>query len=298
MNQDIPFLQRGDLIRIVSPAKAIDTDLLLNAQNELEKRGYRVKIGQHAGGRWNYFSGTDEERMADMQEALDDIECKAILCARGGYGSVRIVDRLNWAGFLRDSKWMIGFSDITVFHHRVQRFGLPSVHATMPLNFKENTPEALDSIFTAIEGEINHYRFQTDNSSKKGSAEGDVVGGNLSIVYSLLGTDDRISYDGAILFIEDLSEQLYAFDRMWHSIEKAGILDQISGLVIGGMTGFKDTDPPTGFSIESIILDKMSYRNIPVCFGFPAGHINDNRAIVLGKKARLVVEKGGCEFIQ
>lgn len=298
MNQDIPFLQKGDLIRIVSPAKAIDTDLLLNAQNELEKRGYRVKIGQHAGGRWNYFSGTDEERMADMQEALDDVECKAILCARGGYGSVRIVDSLNWAGFLRDPKWIIGFSDITVFHHRVQRFGLPSVHATMPLNFKENTLAALDSIFTGIEGETNHYRFQTDNSSKKGSAEGDVVGGNLSIVYSLLGTDDRISYDGSILFIEDLSEQLYAFDRMWHSIEKAGILDQISGLIIGGMTGFKDTDPPTGFSVESIILNKMSYRNIPVCFGFPAGHINDNRAIVFGKKARLTVGESETEFTQ
>jgi len=298
MVQDISFLQKGDLVRIVSPAKAIDADLLTNAKNELEQHGYRVIIGQHATGRWNYFSGTDEERKADMQEALDDIECKAILCARGGYGSVRIVDRLNWAGFLRNPKWIIGFSDITVFHHRIQRFGLPSVHATMPLNFKENTPEALDSIFTAIEGGTNHYRFQTESFSKKGEAEGRVIGGNLSIVYSLLGTDDRLSYDGVILFIEDLSEQLYAFDRMWHSIEKAGILDQISGLIIGGMTGFKDTDPPTGLSIENIIMDKMSYRNIPVCFGFPAGHINDNRAMVFGKTARLIVGEGKCEFIQ
>lgn len=297
MIKSIPHLQPGDLIRIVSPAKAIDQELLDYACKLIEDKGYRVKIGQYAAGRWNYFSGTDEQRAHNMQEALDDPECKAIICARGGYGCIRIVDLLNWAGFLRNPKWIVGFSDITVFHQHIQRYGLPSIHATMPLNFPDNSQEAIYSLFNALEGKNNTYHFSTSHS-KSGIAEGKVIGGNLSILYSLLGTDDRPDFENAILFIEDLSEQLYVLDRMWYSFEKSGALDQISGLMVGGMTDMKDTSPKTGFSVEEIINNMFSFRNIPVAFHFPGGHITDNRAIILGKEAKLTVEKDIATLIQ
>ena len=297
MTTEIPYLKPGDLIRIVSPAKAIENELLTHAKNVLEAAGFRVKIGKNAGNRWNYFSGTDSERLADMQEAINDPECKAILCARGGYGCVRIVGLINWAGFLRAPKWMIGFSDVTVFHHHIQRFNIPSIHATMPLNFKENTQEALNSLVAAISGTKNEYRWQT-NTSKSGEVEGKVIGGNLSIIYSLLGTDDQLHFENSILFIEDLSEQLYALDRMFHSLSKAGVFDKITGLIVGGMTNMKDTEPPTGFSLSQIIMDHFTFRNIPIAFDFPAGHIEDNRAIVLGRLATFRVTKDSAIFSQ
>jgi muramoyltetrapeptide carboxypeptidase len=232
MATEIPYLKPGDLIRIVSPAKAIEHELLTHAKHVLEALGFRVKIGKNAGNRWNYFSGTDSDRLADMQEAIDDPECKAILCARGGYGCVRIVDLINWAGFLRAPKWMIGFSDVTVFHHHIQRFNIPSIHATMPLNFKENTQEALNSLVAAISGTKNEYRWQT-NTSKSGEVEGKVIGGNLSIVYSLLGTDDQLYFENSILFIEDLGEQLYALDRMIHSLSKGkNLIERVEDVMI------------------------------------------------------------------
>lgn len=293
-----PFLQKGDRIRIVAPAKAIDSILVEYAQKYLEENGFEVVIGKHTTGRWNYFSGTDDERQLDFQEALDDEDCKAILCARGGYGCVRIFDRINWAGFLRSPKWVIGFSDVTVFHHRIQAFELPSIHATMPLNFQANTPEALNSLLKALEGKENTYQFASSINNKSGKATGNVIGGNLSIVYSLLGTKDRLDCSGNILFLEDLAEQLYAVDRMFFALEKAGVFEQISGLIIGGMTDMKDTNPPTNFTIYDIILEKLRYRKIPICFDFPAGHINDNRTLILGKNATLDVTEELVVFMQ
>lgn len=298
MISSIPYLKQGDLIRIVAPAKAIDGDLIDQAAEWLLEKGFQVKIGAHVKGRHHYFSGTDEERRMDMQEALDDNQCKAIWCARGGYGSVRIVDQLNWAGFLRDPKWLIGFSDITVFHHRIQKFDLPSIHATMPLNLGQNSPEARESLLRAVMGESNTYEWESVPNNKIGQASGEVIGGNLSIVYSMLGTSDRLDFQGKLLFIEDLSEQLYAVDRMLHALEMHGALDAISGLMVGGMTGMKDTDPATGFTVEQLIVDKFRYRKIPVCFHFPAGHIDDNRALIFGKQATLDVQENFVRFSQ
>lgn len=298
MIADIPYLKAGDLIRIVAPAKAIDGELIDAAVQWLQENGFVTKVGTHAKGRHHYFAGTDEERMKDMQEALDDEHCKAIWCARGGYGSVRIVNQLNWAGFLRDPKWLIGFSDITVFHHRIQKFDLPSIHATMPLNLGENSTEAKESLLCALQGKPNTYEWQGTEWDKHGCASGELIGGNLSIVYSMLGTSDRLDFQGKLLFIEDLSEQLYALDRMWHALEMHGALDAIAGLVVGGMTGMKDTDPATGFSVEQLILDKFRYRKIPVCFHFPAGHIDDNRALIFGKQATLDVQENFVRFSQ
>ncbi len=289
MNTKIPFLQPGDLIAIVAPAKSIDKELVLNAAAFFESKGCQVEIGEHCTGEFNYFSGTDIERTADFQKAIDNPNVKAIICARGGYGSIRILDRLNWAAFLRDPKWIVGFSDITVFHQHVQCMNLPSIHATMPLNFAENTSESLTSMLDALEGRELNVEIPSSTSNKVGKAEGILLGGNLSIIHGLIGTDAQPDYTDGILFIEDLAEQLYHIDRMFYSLAKAGILDKINGLIIGGMTDMKDTLVPFGQTLEEIILVHFAYRKIPIAFNFPAGHIADNRALIFGNKVALNV---------
>lgn len=283
------YLQKGDLIYITAPAKAIDEDCVVYAKNFLEKNGFRVLISENCLGQYNYFSGTDDERLTDFQYGIDNPEIKAILCARGGYGCIRILDRIQWAGMLRNPKWLIGFSDITIFHQRMQRFELQSIHGSMPLNFADNTPEALNTLLSALKGEEYSISFPTPKYNKTGVAKGKLVGGNLSILYSLLGTDDQIDYSNTILFIEDLAEQLYHIDRMFYAFEKAGVFNKIKGLIVGGMTDMKDTANPFGQSLEELILNHFTYRNIPIAFEFPAGHIPDNRALVLGKECSLEI---------
>lgn len=282
-------LQPQDLIVIVSPAKAIDAALVYAAKQRLEDLGFRVELGAHVVGQHHYFSGTDEERAADFQWAIDHPEAKAILCARGGYGCIRILDRIQWAGQLRQPKWIIGFSDVTVFHQYLQKFDLPSIHATMPLNFGEITEEAWQSLVDVLRGRPLHYELSAAANNRPGEATGKLIGGNLSILYSVLGTDLQPDYTDAILFIEDLSEQLYHIDRMLYAFQHAGIFQQIKGLVVGGMTDLKDTATPTGFCLEELILAQFQYRSIPIAFDFPAGHIPDNRSLILGKEVHLLV---------
>ena len=282
-------LQPGDLIAIVAPAKAIEESHITFAKSLFESRGYRVQVGAHSLGSHHYFSGTDVERASDLQQALDHPEVKAIICARGGYGCVRILDHLQWAGFIREPKWLVGFSDVTVLHQHIGMLELPSIHASMPLNFQENTPEAIDSLFDALEGKQLNYDIAANSHNKQGEATGKLVGGNLSILYSLLGTDDCIDYTDCILFIEDLAEQLYHIDRMFYAFAKAGILDKLKGLVVGGMTDLKDTAIPFGQDIYALILSHFNYRNIPIAFDFPAGHIDDNRALIIGAEVKLEV---------
>lgn len=286
----IPYIKPGDLIQIVAPAKAIEEKYVHFAVAFFEQKGYKVELGKHCLGAFNYFSGTDEERTEDFQNALDNPDVKAIICARGGYGAVRIVDRLQWANQLRFPKWIVGFSDITVLHQQLQKFEQQSIHATMPLNFQENTPESLQTLLDALEGRNYLIEIESNANNKKGEAIGELIGGNLSIVYSLLGTDVQPDYKGKILFLEDVGEQLYALDRMFFSLKKSGVLDSISGLIIGGMTDIKDTTATTiGMNVTEIVLQHFNYRNIPICFDFPAGHINDNRALVFGREAILTV---------
>lgn len=296
MNTQIPLLQAGDLIAIVAPAKSIDKELVLNAAKFFEANGFEVQISAHCTGESHYFSGTDEERTSDFQKVIDNPKVKAIICARGGYGSIRILDRLNWAAFLRDPKWIVGFSDITVFHQHVQCMNLPSIHATMPLNFGENTAESLDSLLAAMKGEELTVEIPSSDSNKLGKAEGILLGGNLSIIHGLIGTDAQPDYTDSILFIEDLAEQLYHIDRMFYSFAKAGILDKIKGLVVGGMTDMKDTLVPFGQTLEEIILAHFKYRKIPIVFNFPAGHIADNRALIFGHKVALNVTSSVVYF--
>lgn len=288
MNVPQPLVA-GDLIYITAPAKAIEKEHVDFAVSFFENAGFKVLVSKNCLGQHHYFSGTDEERLEDLQYGIDHPEVKAIVCARGGYGCVRIVDRIQWASMLREPKWMVGFSDVTVFHQHLQRFNLPSIHGSMVLNFKDNTQEALTTLLSALKGE-SFSLSATSIHNKPGHAEGTLIGGNLSIVYSLIGTNNQPDYSDKILFVEDLAEHLYHIDRMFYALNKSGILDKINGLVVGGMTELEDTATPFGMSVEEIILAHFQFRNIPVAFGFPAGHLNDNRALILGKKVRFNVE--------
>lgn len=289
----IPPLKKNDLIYITAPAKAIEEEHVLNAKRFFENKGYRVEISKNCCGQHHYFSGTDEERTADLQYAFDNPEVKAIICARGGYGSIRILDKLQWASMIRNPKWLLGFSDITIFHQRLFRFDILSIHGTMPLNFETNSKEALDTLMDCLNQKSYTISAKTDPSNKFGKTQGQLVGGNFSILYSLLGTDDQIDYSGKILFIEDIAEHLYHLDRMLYSFQKSGILNKISGLMVGGMTNMQDTSIPFGSTYEEIILDHLKYRNIPVAFGFPIGHIPDNRAVIVGAEYSFSVDENG-----
>lgn len=282
-------LREGDTVAIVAPAKAIEVASVENARTFFENAGFQVKLSKNCLGQYNYFSGTIGDRLTDFQDALDDPQVKAIVCARGGYGCIQLVDRIKWGLQLHEPKWIVGFSDVTVFHQHLQKNGVQSIHGTMPLNFSSNTNEALDTLLTALKGHSYSITAPKAKNNKTGSAQGRLLGGNLSILYSLIGTDEQPDYSDSILFVEDLAEPLYAIDRIFHAMSKAGILDQIKGLVVGGMTDLKDTETPFGLSYEEIILDHFMYRQIPVAFNFPAGHIDDNRALVLGASVRLSV---------
>lgn len=293
MLKTIPYLKAGDTVGICAPAKAIDQELVDHAATFLSENGFNVKITPHCSGRHNYFSGTIEERLSDFQVLLDDPEVKAIWCARGGYGTVQILDLINWASFIRDPKWILGFSDITFLHGKLNRIGYPSIHCTMPLNVPTNSEEAKETLLKSLQGEPFSITCGPTAFNRRGSAKTCVVGGNLSILQAIVGTDDQPDFEGKILFIEDLSEHLYAIDRILHTLRKAGVFDGIKGLIVGGMTEMKDTDPGFGMGMEQLILEHFPYRKIPIAFDFPAGHIDDNRAIVFERPASFEVNESG-----
>jgi muramoyltetrapeptide carboxypeptidase len=286
-----PHLVKGDLIYITAPAKYADESSVFYAKNLLEKAGFRVLLSKHCLGKNNYLSGLDAERLSDLQFGIDHPEVRAIICARGGYGCVRIVDQVNWANMLLEPKWLVGFSDITVFHHRLIKLGVQCIHGTMPLNFETNTAAAIDTLLHNLSNTPADFNLDTNNFNKQGVGTGMLMGGNLSIVHSMLGTDDQYNFEDAILFIEDVGEHLYQIDRMIFALKKSGALHKIKGLIVGGMSDLEDTDPPFGQSITAIINSQFEYSKIPVLFGFPAGHISDNRSLVFGKRVSLEVGK-------
>ena len=296
MNLSIDKLNPGDLIEILAPAKSIEKTRVDTAVKILKTMGFSVRVSKYCLGSYNYFSGTISERLSDFQNAIDDDEVKAILCARGGYGCVQIVDKIQWANMLRNPKWIIGFSDVSVFHQKLWGMGLKSIHGTMPLNFSDNSVESLSTLKNALTTNSYSIKSKQTKHDKAGSAKAILIGGNLSILYSLLGTDDHVDYNNSILFIEDLSEPIYHLDRMLYALSKAGVLSRIKGLVVGGMTDMTDTAVPFGMVYEEVILSHFEYRNIPLCFNFLAGHINDNRAIIIGSEAELNVSSTGSEL--
>lgn len=295
-----PKLKKGDAIAIVAPSRKINFNEMEPALKLLENWGFNVVLGPNVFFEDNQFAGSDDQRLSDFQDALDDNSVKAILCARGGYGSVRIIDSLNFDKFLLNPKWIIGYSDITVFHSHIHsNFNIETMHATMPINFPkiDNENNALITLKKALLGEKIIYTCISHSLNKKGSAEGLLVGGNLSIIYSLLGSNSDIDTENKILFIEDIDEYLYHIERMMISLKRCGKLEKLSGLIVGGMTDMKDNEIPFGKTAEEIISDIVSDYNYPVCFNFPAGHVDDNRALILGRNCKLrVFEDVNVEF--
>lgn len=292
------LLAKGDLIAIVSPAKAIEAEHIDYARAFFQNAGFRVTVGPHAYDQHHYFSGTDAARTADLQEAINNPEVKAIICARGGYGCIRVTQQLQWAALMREPKWIAGFSDVTVLHQQALRLGVQSLHSTMPLNFQQNSDAALQSLLDALTTGHVHHQWEAHPENKPGTATGMLVGGNLSILYSMLATPLCAPYENAILFIEDVGEQLYHLDRMLQTFKLAGILDRIAGLIVGGMTDMKETAVPTGWSLEELVLEHFRYRKIPIAFQAPTGHIDDNRALICGAITTLTVNAEGVSLEQ
>jgi muramoyltetrapeptide carboxypeptidase len=284
-----PPLKPNDTIGITCPARKMTAEELAPAIALFESWGYQVKIGSTVGGECDQFSGTDEERAADMQQLLDDPTVKAIVSARGGYGNVRIVDKLDWTRFKQNPKWLVGYSDSTVLHAHLQKLGFASLHAPMPLGFKTNTPEALDSIRTALSGKALAYTVAPHEYNRMGIAEGELIGGNLSVLVSISGSASDIDTKGKILFLEDLDEYLYHIDRMMNQLDRSGKLEHLAGLVIGGMSDMRDNAIPFGKDAYQIVQERVSKYGYPVCYGFPAGHIDDNRTLIMGAKHKLEV---------
>lgn len=288
-------LKSGDTIGIVAFAKKIQFSEIELAKNTFESWGLKVKVGNTIGTEWHQFSGTDEARAADVQDMLDDPSVKAIISARGGYGSVRIIDQIDFSSFTQNPKWLIGFSDITVFHSHIhQNFHIPTLHATMPVFFEDNTDESIASLKAVL---FNNSMAYTQSSTlpklcREGVAETEIVGGNLSILYSLCGSDSNINTRGKILYLEDLCEYLYHTDRMLQNLKRNGFFNELAGLIIGSFTDMKDGPVPFGKSVQEIIMDCLGDKDVPVFPDFPAGHIPDNRALVLGRKVIMEVSNG------
>lgn len=293
----IPRLYNGNSIGIISTARAISFQEIERAVSEIKLRGFIPIVGKTIDKQSNVFAGDDNFRAAELQNFLDDPNISAILFARGGYGTIRILDRIDFSHFLQHPKWLCGFSDITVLHAHVNdKLGLPTIHSAMPFNFQDTEAETIHSLFSILKGEISEITFDAQPYNKTGEAEGELIGGNLSILYSLLGTRFGFNTSGKILFIEDVDEYLYHIDRMMMSLKLAGKLKFLNAIIVGGFTQIKDNAAQFGKSVEEIINEHTADLDIPVCYQFPAGHTKTNIAFILGKHAHLSVSDSGCKL--
>jgi len=281
-----PYLKSGDKIAIIATARKISETELLPAVKKFNEWGFEVVLGKNIYAIENQYAGNDVQRLSDIQDMINDPSIKAIVCARGGYGTIRFVDKINFSAFIKNPKWIVGYSDITILHSHIHtNYKTESIHAIMPLNFpadgKDNN--ALHTLYKALTGDTLSYTIKHDTLSKHGNASGILVGGNLSLLYALASTPSDINTDGKILFIEDLDEYLYHIDRMMHQLKRSGKLKNLAGLIVGGMTDMKDNTVPFGKTAYEIISDTVKEYNYPVCMRFPAGHMDDNRALIIGR---------------
>lgn len=282
------YLQKGDKVYLLSTARKIEFAAIAEAISTIESWGLQVEIGESIGAEENQYAGSDALRHRDFQRAINDHSIRAIICAKGGYGTVRMMDGLDWTSFLKKPKWLCGFSDVTFLQtHIVHQFGIQTIHSPMPSTFVNNTPEAIDSLRAALFGEKINYTIPPHPLNKNGIMNAPIVGGNLSILYSITGTLSGIDTTNKILFIEDLDEYLYHIDRMLMNLKRSGKLQQLKGLLVGGFTDMHDNQIPFGKTAEEIIYEHCGIYDYPIIFNFPAGHIANNHALYLGRNFSL-----------
>lgn len=278
---------------MVCPAGFMPLEKIETAIDTIQEWGFNVRLGTTLGGSsTNYFSAPDEYRLNDLQEMMDDKKVKAILCARGGYGTGRIIDDLNFKKFIKNPKWIIGFSDITVLQsHLYANYKIASMHAPMAAAFNdgENMNEYVQSLYHALVGTEANYTCESYRFNRSGFAEGRLVGGNLALVAHVIGTPSDINTKNKILFIEDIGEYIYNVDRMLYQLKRSGKLDKLAGLIVGRFSDMKDTDRPFGQTAEEVIRDIVKEYDYPVCFNFPVSHEKENYALKIGVKYTLTV---------
>ncbi len=285
-----PYLQPNDQIRIVSPSGIIQPEFIEGAKKTLQQWGFQVTEGDFTRSQYGRFAGTKEQRATDLQKAFDDRDVKAILCSRGGYGLAQIVDKLDFTEFLKNPKWLIGFSDITILHNVLTNLGVASIHGIMAKHLTE-LPENSQPVLqlkNMLTGKLPEYIIENNSFNRAGKITGKLIGGNLSVLMGLRGSKFDLPYKGNILFIEDIAEKPYHIDRMMQNLRFSGVLSQISGLIVGQFSDC-DEDPLMNQSIAEIISDAVQGYEYPVCFNFPSGHVDDNWPLILGKNVELNV---------
>lgn len=288
-----PFLKPGDTIGIIAPSRKISQEALQPAISLFESWHLKVRMGRYLFAEDNQFAGTDHQRRHDLQQMLDDPEVKAIICARGGYGTIRILEGANPEGLKSHPKWIIGYSDITVLHSWLSvSVGIPSIHGIMPVNFSPEKGEtkSWQKLRSLLFGDLPEYLMDTHPLNRSGKSRGKVIGGNLSVLYSMAGTPYDIDTAGCILFIEDLDEYLYHIDRMIMNLKLSGKLNNLAGLIVGSMSDMKDNTVPFGRDALEIIAGYIQNSNYPVIFNFPAGHTEENYPLILGQEAEMMVD--------
>ncbi len=289
-----PYLKAGDTVAIVAPSGILKNRRgeIQQAQALLKSWGLHSIVGKHVFNQAKHFAGTDDERCEDFQNALDNPKISAIWCARGGYGTVRILDKLDYSKFKQNPKWVIGYSDITALHSQIHNQGVESLHAVMCVNLQKDESEieaSISSFKNAIFGNPLSYTLEGSSFNKTGTASGQLVGGNLTMLQTMLGSKTSIDTSGKILFIEEIGEYKYHIDRMLQSLKRAGYFDTCKGVIVGDMTKLRKNTTLWGTSIEQLVLDAMSDYDFPIAFNMPAGHEKDNRALILGRTIQLTV---------
>lgn len=290
-----PYLKPGDTILIIATARARNKEQIKPAIEQLQSWGLLVETGKHLYNTHHQFAGTDAERAADLQWAIEHKTAKAVLIAGGGYGTVRVIDAVDFKPLLQYPKWFAGYSDTTVIQSRLAALNMACIHGTMAFQFAKHS-EATYSIKQALFGEAIDYGIEPSPLNRAGTAQGEITGGNLSLIYALSGSSDDLVTQDKILFIEDLDEQLYHVDRMMIQLKRSGKLSRLKGLIVGGLSDMKDNAVPFGQNAEEIVMDTVREYDYPVCFHFPAGHIERNMALYFGKEARLSIEKDKVEL--
>ena len=297
-----PYLKAGDTVAIVAPSGILKSreGEVQQAVALLKSWGLHADVGKHVFSKADHFAGTDDERCEDLQNAMDNPKISAIWCARGGYGTVRLLDKLNYTEFKKNPKWIIGYSDITALHNQVHNEGFQSLHALMCVSLTKDLKDIKETVTTfksALFGNPENYTLKGSSYNKVGETSGELVGGNLTMLHTMLGSDTSIDTSGKILFIEEIGEYKYHIDRMLQSLKRAGYFDNLKGLVVGDMSKMRKNTTLWGTSVEQLILDALKEYDFPIAFNMPAGHEKDNRALVLGRTIDLKVTKESASVV-